>query len=80
MEYWSDGSDGNQERPCSTRGSDPIDATAFRMDRVVMEPEHIAHLVQELRGLRLTFHFGLLVFGDECGFAPIIDPGLFDLD
>ena len=59
---------------------DPIDVTAFRMDRVVMEPEHIAHLVQELRGLRLTFHFGLLFFGDDYGFAPIIDPGLFDLD
>jgi len=45
-----------------------------------MEGEHIAHLVQELRGLRLTFHFGLLFFGDDYGFAQIIDPGLFDLD
>ena len=45
-----------------------------------VESEHIAHLVQELRGQCLTFHFGLLFFGDDYGFAPIIDPRLSDLD
>jgi len=39
-----------------------LDKAAFRIDRVVMQPEHIAHLIQKLRGLRLTFHFGLLFF------------------
>jgi hypothetical protein len=35
---------------------DPIHVPAFRMNRVVMQPQHVPRLVQQLGSFSLTFH------------------------
>ncbi len=43
----------------------PVEVTAFGMDRAMVHPHHIAYLVQQHGGLRLTFHGHLLRFYGE---------------